>query len=172
MGYKLGHEGYLYWGNAALDDNIGGSGSNEADVLTNWNTGNAFELDIVSSDMATGGSPVEVDTTTMNLMRQAKTGSVEVATSGEITFDIQVDNIDVGNIRTIVKANRDKTDLSLLWLTEVLGTDGAWGFAANYTLSFDQTRPLQGVQVMQMRFKLKDYFDWVEDTGAAIQLIA
>jgi len=160
MGFKLGHQGYLYWGNAPLDP-----GTVDVDTAGQWTTGDAFELEMISGDVATGGSPVEVDTTTMATMRQAKTGSIEVATSGEISFDIQVDLLSVTAIRTIVEANRDKTTMSLLYLIGELTENGAWGTAANYTLSFDQNRPLQGVQTMQMRFKLLDNLQWVEISG-------
>lgn len=157
MAFQLGHEGYLYWGNAALNPP-----TVDFDTASQWTAGNAFEMSFISGDVATGGSPVEVDTTTMATMRQGKTGSVEVATSGEITFPVQVDLLTSADMRKLVVANRDKTTVALLDLTGPIGTEGSWGTSANYTISFDKTRPLQGVQVLDIRCKLLDNIKWVE----------
>lgn len=159
---QLGHEGYLYWGNAPLVP-----GTVEFNTASQWDGGTAFEMETIAGDIATGGSPVEVDTTNFKLMRQAKTGSVEVATAGEITFNIQVELLTNANMRKLVKANRDKTVIALLDLTAELSVEGAWGTAANYTISFDKQRPLQGVQVLPVRCKLLDNLTWVEvDNGS------
>lgn len=167
--YLFGYDGFLYLGAQKLDKDAG-------TPITPFTSGMwlpANEFDFIG-DLSAGGNTQEVDITTRQTARTGRTASVDTLESGTATYTIQKRLLTNDRMMTLVQAKSNKTPLAFLILCDQLTEPGSWGYAGNYTITFSDGQPVQGVQTLDVTMKLADnsYNVCVNGAGALIELPA
>ena len=147
----FGKDAVLYYSTTLLDD------SNTADTVT-W-----VEQDNIS-DLTDNFSPTEVDITTRATAKLGWEASATVLKSGEIRFTMMALHGD-DFVDAIFDAFLNSTPLALMDLSAANTVEGAFGLAANFSVSLSHAKPVKGVQTLDITLKVYSFPEWVVSEG-------
>ena len=154
--FYLGLDAGLYIANKSLDQRPGGSGTWDYNTVT-W-------TEILNvGDVSLGGDPETADLTTRDSARTGFTSEVDVIEKGQLTFTMSIKDLSLDTIlEQIVSAKIAKTELAFLDLTQLKSDAESWGFVGNFTVNFQQNKPVKGGQIINVTAKLVSFSDYLE----------
>lgn len=183
--FQFGHEQYLYiacghatdaddWNPIALDGKIGAAGATSTINDVKWgNVAGTSALDFSNiRDVSLQGNENTVDATTRDEARDGVTFEPITGTSYQLTFDARWkpqsssgtprDKI----LKALLRAAALSAEIGALALDNVITTDGALGYGANWTVSITKQEPVQGVVVASLSLRSTTFFQAVEAQDA------
>lgn len=111
-------------------------------------------------DLTDNFTPTEVDITTRATAKDGWEASATVLKAGEIRWNMQNAH---GNtfVDALWDAFLNSTPIALMDLSAADDVDGAFGLAANFSISISLTKPVKGVQTMDVTAKVYSFPEWV-----------
>ncbi len=177
--FQFGNEHHLY---LLLDSNNKAVALNSRPGQTNptpptpaitYNSipgGAAWTLYDAIRDLNVGGNDNTVDVTTRDEARLGFSTEVVVTTGGEMTFEVRYKRrTDVGSFGTVqdfahealLRAWLAKTEIAAIDLDQALGTAGAQGLVANWSVTFGLAKPVQGMLASNITLRMSTFPDWI-----------
>lgn len=111
-------------------------------------------------DLTDTFTPTDVDTTTRATAKLGWESSATVLKAGEIRFNMQAKHNDPF-VTAIINAFLESTPLALMDLSAADDVDGAFGLAANFSVSWSLGKLVKGVQTFDVTLKVYSYPEWV-----------
>lgn len=113
------------------------------------------------ADLTDNFTPTEVDITTRATAQLGWEASATVLKAGEIRWTMQALHGD-DFVDAIMSAFLNSTPIALMDLSGASTVDGAFGLAANFSISVTHAKPVKGIQTLDVTAKVYSYPEWVE----------
>jgi hypothetical protein len=156
MAFLLGRQAVCYWSTTLLN------GSNTATILSNAIIGHAGVDGVAGNimDLSLNVDSDFVDSTTRAEAAQGFKSQTAVLKNGELTFDARWEPGDDFFDALVDVWLGNTTAIALIALDQAGGTSGAQGLAANFTVGFSKTEPLQDIQKISVTLGIYDNPEW------------
>ncbi len=117
------------------------------------------------ADLTDNFTSTDVDITTRATAKLGWEASASVLKSGEIRWSMQAKHGDTF-VDAILSAWLNSTPIALMDLSADQETEGAFGLAANFSISLTHAKPVKGVQILDVTAKIYDFPEWVVSEGS------
>lgn len=144
----FGKDAVAYYSETALDGD-----SNTADTVT-WE-----EFDNLQ-DETDNFTSEEVDITTRATAKLGWSATATTIKNGEVTFTILMESGDT-LVDALMAAFLASTPITMMFLSAAEDVAGAFGLAANWSVSMTFPRPVKGVQTADVTLKVQSFPEWV-----------